>query len=612
MEQYNTDNIRNFCVLSHIDHGKSTLADRFLEITKTIDPRKMQPQYLDRMAIERERGITIKMQPVRMVYHPKSEIRSTKSETSFEIRNSKFEIADSKQEFVLNLIDTPGHVDFSYEVSRSLAAVEGAILLVDATQGIQAQTLSNLEMAQKEKLVIIPVINKIDLVTADIEKTRQEIKNLLGENEEIILISAKTGKNTEEVLQRIIERVPPPLVNNAEDDIFRALIFDSEYDTYKGAVAYVRVFGGRIQKNEKIYMTQSETKAEVLELGYFNPEFIEGKALESGEIGYIATGLKEIEKCRVGDTITKFPAQGWSASGGKIEPLRGYHEPQSVVFASLYPINSDDYDLLKDGLKKLKLNDASLNFSPEASGALGRGFRCGFLGMLHLEIVSERLKRDHGLDLVITSPSVVYKKVGGKMEEPWAELEIICPDKYLGKVNNLLGNFPGEFRDTRWLTQEKLVIYYQGPLNIILEGFYDRLKNLSSGYASMSYNLVGYKTADLVNLDILINKEKVEAFSKIVRREDVYKEGKRIVELLKENLPFYQFAVPIQAVTDGKIIARETKKATRKDVTGYLYGGDVTRKKKLLEKQKKGKKRLAQFGKINIPSDVFLKVLKQR
>ncbi len=582
----NPENIRNFVIISHIDHGKSTLADRFLEITKTIDPRKMQPQYLDRMAIERERGITIKMQPVRMIW----------------------------KDYILNLIDTPGHVDFSYEVSRSLAAVEGAILLVDATQGIQAQTLSNLEMAKKEKLIIIPVINKIDLATADIERTRQEIENLLGkpastqrgEKEKIILISAKTGENTEKVLQRIVEKVPPPRINNARDDVFRALIFDSEYDAYKGAVAYVRVFGGRIRKNEKIYMMRSDAKAEVLELGYFNPEFIEGKELESGEIGYIATGLKEIEKCRVGDTITL------QATSYKLQALRGYEEPQSVVFASLYPIDSDDYDLLKDGLKKLKLNDASLNFSPEASGTLGRGFRCGFLGMLHLEIVSERLKRDYGLDLIITSPSVVYKRVGDRMEEPWTELEIICPNKYLGKVNNLLGNFPGEFRDTKWLTQGKLVIYYQGPLNIILEGFYDRLKNVSSGYASMNYKLIDYKSADLVNLDILINKEKVEAFSKIVRREDAYKEGKRTIELLKENLPSYQFAVPIQAAVGGKIIARETKKAMRKDVTGYLYGGDVTRKKKLLEKQKRGKKKMAQIGKITIPSEVFLKVLKNR
>jgi len=591
----NQNNIRNFCIISHIDHGKSTLADRFLEITKTIDPRKMQPQYLDRMAIERERGITIKMQPVRMIW----------------------------KDYILNLIDTPGHVDFSYEVSRSLAAVEGAVLLVDATQGIQAQTLSNLELARREKLTIIPVVNKIDLSTANIGQTIKEIEGLLNvKREEIILISAKTGEGVEKVLERVIEKVPAPAFANppvgeagdsageSSDEGLRALIFDSEYDTYKGVVAYVRVVDGQIKKEDKIYLMQTETNAEVLELGYFNPELVEGKELKPGEIGYIATGLKEIEKCRVGDTITKFPAPKGRglASGGKINPLKGYVEPQSVVFASFYPTDSDNYDLLKDGLRKLKLNDASLNFTPESSNALGRGFRCGFLGMLHLEIVGERLKRDYGLDLIITSPSVVYK-VG---EEPRTEIEIICPSQYLGQVNSLLGNFLGEFKDTKWLTQEKILIIYEAPLDVILRGFYDKLKNVSSGYASMNYKLIGYKKADLVNLDILINKEKIEAFSRIVRREDAYREGKKLVELLKENLPYYQFTVPIQAVVDGRVIARESKRGMRKDVTGYLYGGDYSRKRKLLEKQKKGKKRMAQFGKITIPSEVFLKVLKER
>ncbi|MFZ5559218.1 MAG: elongation factor 4 [Patescibacteria group bacterium] len=583
----NQQNIRNFCIISHIDHGKSTLADRFLEITKTVNPRKMRPQYLDRMAIERERGITIKMQPVRMIW----------------------------KDYILNLIDTPGHVDFSYEVSRSLTAVEGAILLVDATQGVQAQTLSNLELARQQNLVIIPVINKIDLPIANIEQAIKEIEELLKvRKEEIILISAKTGKNVENVLERVVEVIPAPTFAKASvgESKMRALIFDSEYDAYKGAVAYVRVFDGSIQKGEKIYLMGSKVHGEVLELGYFKPEFTESRELKSGEVGYIATGLKEIEKCRVGDTVSKFPAQGWSASGGEIEPLRGYKEPQSAIFASFYPINSNDYDLLKNGLQKLKLNDASLNFSSESSSALGRGFRCGFLGMLHLEIVSERLKRDYGLDLIITSPSVVYKKTKEGVEEPWIEIEIISPSYYLGQINNLLGNCPGEFRETKWLTQEKVLIYYQGPLDIILQGFYDKLKNVSSGYASMNYKLIGYKKADLVKLDILINKEKIEAFSRIVRQKEAYKEGKRIVELLKESLPHYQFSVPIQAAVGSKIIARETKKGMRKDVTGYLYGGDVTRKKKLLEKQKRGKKKLAQIGKITIPSEVFLKVLKQR
>jgi len=577
MEQ---DKIRNFVIFAHVDHGKSTLADRFLEITKTIDPRKMKPQFLDRMVIERERGITIKMQPVRMIW----------------------------KDYILNLIDTPGHVDFSYEVSRSLAAVEGAVLLVDATQGVQAQTLSNLEMAKKENLAIIPVINKIDLPTADIEKTAKEIESLLGaKKEEIISISAKTGEGVEEVIKKIIEKIPFP--KSLEQSNLRALVFDSEYDSYKGVVAYVRVFAGQIKKGDKIYLIQSKVKSETLEVGYFKPELVENKELKTGEIGYIATGLKNIEECRVGDTIAIINNQDTKY---KLEPLRGYKEPQSVVFASFYPVNSDDYDLLRDSLGKLKLNDASLVFLPESSGTLGRGFRCGFLGMLHLEIVSERLKRDYGLNLIVTLPSVAYKGVEGNMEEPRIEIEIISPEKYLGEINKLLSSFPGEFKESNWLTEEKVLIKYEGPLDIILKGFYDKLKNVSSGYASMSYNLIGYKWADLVKMDIYINKEKIEAFSKIVRKEEAYKEGKKLTETLKDVLPFYQWSIPIQAAIGGTIIARETKKAARKDVTGYLYGGDVTRKKKLLEKQKKGKKLRAQFGKVTIPPDVFLKVLKER
>lgn len=557
--------IHNFSIISHVNHGKSTLADRFLEMTRTVDKRKMRPQYLDRMALERERGITIKMQPVRMEWNG----------------------------YVLNLIDTPGHVDFSYEVSRSLAAVEGAILLVDATQGIQAQTLTNLGFAQEQNLIIVPVINKIDLATADIEKTKQEITKLLGTKEDnILLISAKTGEGVERVLERVIEKVPAPKESGKN---LQALIFDSEYDSYKGVIAYIRIFNGQIKKGDKIYLIQSKAKSEAIEVGYFNPEFQPVQQLKSGEIGYIATGLKEIGKCRVGDTIG-------------IKPLKGYKAPQSVVFASFFPVDKDDYDLLKDALGKLKLNDASLSFSPESLGALGRGFRCGFLGMLHLEIISERLKRDYNLDLIITLPSVVYKE----NKEPWVELEIITPEKYLGQINKLLSNFPGEFKETQWLTKEKIVIKYHGPLDIILQGFYDKLKTVSSGYASMSYNLIGYREADLVKLDILINKEPVEAFSKVVRKNDAYKQGKKIIESLKENLPAYQWAIPIQASVGGKVIARETKRAMRKDVTAPLYGGDVTRKKKLLEKQKKGKKKLAQFGKISIPPEVFLKILKQK
>ncbi|MBU3922808.1 GTP-binding protein [Patescibacteria group bacterium] len=554
-------NIRNFCILAHIDHGKSTLADRFLELTNTVEKRKMKEQYLDRMVLEREKGITIKMQPVRMEY----------------------------KEYILNLIDTPGHVDFSYEVSRSLAAVEGAILLVDATQGIQAQTLTNLEFAKKQGLVIIPVINKIDVLAANVEKTKLEIKKLL-KVDDILLISAKTGKGTEEVLEKIIEKVPSPISNSND---LQALIFDSEYDSFKGIIAYVRIFNGFVKKGEKINLVQSKAKSEVIELGYFKPEFFPSKDLKQGEIGYIATGLKNIEDCRVGDTIG-------------LKALVGYKEPQPTIFASFYPIDKHDHDTLKQALEKLKLNDASLSFSPESSNTLGRGFYCGFLGMLHLEIVSERLKRDFDLELVITSPNVVY--IDNK--EPWMELEIITPQQYFGEINKLLSNFSGEFKDTNWITEDKILIKYEGPLDIVIQGFYDKLKTVSSGYASMSYTVLGYREANLVRLDILINKEPVEAFSKVVRKDNAYYEGKRLVKLLKDNLPAYQWAVPIQACVDGRVVARETKSAMRKDVTGALYGGDVTRKKKLLEKQKKGKKKLAQFGKISIPSDVFLKVLK--
>jgi len=580
------NNIRNFVIMAHIDHGKSTLADRFLEITKTIDPRKMQPQVLDRMAIERERGITIKMQPVRMEW----------------------------EGYILNLIDTPGHVDFSYEVSRSLAAVEGAILLVDATQGVQAQTLTNLEFARKENLIIIPAVNKIDLATADIDKTVEEIEKLLNvKKEDIVLVSGKTGENVEKLLREVIKKVPPPRYNPAlqnEGGLSRALIFDSEYDAYKGVVAYIRVFDGIFKKQDKIYLMQVSAYGEVLEIGYFKPEFLENKELKTGEIGYIATGLKEIERCRVGDTITISKSQ---ILNPKLEPLRGYKEPQPVVFASFYPIDSDDYDLLSDGLRKLKLNDSSFSFNPESSGALGRGFRCGFLGMLHLEIVTERLRRDYNLNLITTSPSVVYRKNSdGKTEEPVIDMEIITPNQYLGSINKLLSNFPGEFKETVWLTDEKIIIKFEGPLDIILQSFYDKLKTVSSGYASMSYQIKDYKVADLVKMDILIDQEKIEAFSKMVRRNDAYREGKRMVELLKEVLPYYQWAVPIQAAVDGSIIARETKRAMKKDVTGYLYGGDYSRKRKLLEKQKKGKKKMAQFGKVTIPADVFLRVLKER
>jgi len=510
--------IRNFVIISHIDHGKSTLADRFLEITKTIDPRKMQPQYLDRMAIERERGITIKMQPVRMIY----------------------------KDFILNLIDTPGHVDFSYEVSRSLAAVEGAILLIDATKGVQAQTIANLEMAKKEGLIIIPAVNKIDMATLEQRKEAiEETSALLKISEkDIYLISGKTGENIENLLEAVIKKVPAPALANKD---LRALIFDSEYDFYKGVVAHIRVIDGEIAKEDKIYLMSSKVSAEVLEVGYFRPELTPGNKLESGEIGYIATGLKDIEKCRVGDTITNLPAQGWSASGGKIKPLRGYMEPQPMVFASFYPVDPDDYDGLKDGLGKLKLNDASLIFEGESLPVLGRGFRCGFLGMLHLEIVSERLKRDYGLELVITSPAVIYKIIDKKdaakfiynvselpdvnqikeIQEPWVKLEIILPNNCLGLVVKLFETLRGIYKNTRYLSEDKLILEFEAPLSEIIAGFYDKLKSVTSGYGSMSYQVIGYRKGDLIKLDILLGGDKIDAFSKIVPREKTYNDGKK-------------------------------------------------------------------------------------
>ncbi len=576
--------IRNFVIISHIDHGKSTLADRFLEITKTVDPRKMQPQYLDRMALERERGITIKMQPVRMSY-----------------------TLDSNH-YILNLIDTPGHVDFSYEVSRGLAAVEGAVLLVDATKGIQAQTVTNLEMAKEENLVIIPVINKIDIAQLDqIEKSQVELAHLLKiDQEEICLVSAKTGEGVEKILDLIIKKIP-----SSQGDInkpLRALIFDAEYDFYKGVIAHIRIIEGTIKKGDKIYLIGSKTKAEVVEVGYFAPEMRPCNELRAGEIGYVATGLKEIEKSRVGDTITEIEN---NQNYLKVKPLKGYREPQPRVCASFYPVDKNDFDLLKNALNRLKLNDASLVFEIETNEGLGRGFRCGFLGLLHLEIITERLKRDYNLDLIVTSPSVVYRFKNKDIEEPWVRLEIITLGKFLGPVMELLKTLRGEFKETNYLSQDKIIISYESPLNDIITGFYDKLKSVSSGYASMSYDLIGYRKGKLVRLDILLAGEKINAFSKIVPEERAYKEGKRMVVLLKEIIPAQQFAVPIQAVIGSKVIARETKKALRKDVTAPLYGGDFTRKKKLLEKQKKGKKKLAKFGKVTLSSEVFLEALRK-
>ena len=587
--------IRNFVIISHIDHGKSTLADRFLEITGSVSSNAMMPQLLDSMDIERERGITIKMQPVRMKY--------------------KF----NNDDYILNLIDTPGHVDFSYEVSRALAAVEGAVLLVDASKGIQAQTIANLDLAKKQNLVIIPAVNKIDLPEARVEDTVKELAELLSINEsEILKISAKNGLNVDLVLEEIIKKVPPPKEDNSD---FRALIFDSDYDSYKGVIAYVRVAEGSISSKEYIELFASGFKTEIKEVGYFLPGLTPQKSIKSGEIGYIATGIKEPGKVKVGDTIVK-------SKNSRVEALYGYKDPQPVVFASLYPEKADDFILLKDALNKLRLSDPALVFEPESREALGRGFRCGFLGTLHIEIVSERLKREFNLELVISTPSVVYKIINKKGEEnliysasdwpdqssieesfePWVLLETVMPVEYYGGAMEVLNNINGKYIDTKYLGTERVILLYESPLSEIIVGFYDKIKSATKGYASVSYELIGFRKGDLVKMEIHIAGNKEEAFSKIVSKNNIFKEGKAVVQKLKEFLPPQQFTVALQAYLYGKVIARETISAKRKDVTGDLYGGDYTRKRKLLEKQKKGKKALKEKGKIKIPSKVFLDV----
>ena len=603
------ENIRNFCIIAHIDHGKSTLADRFLELTGTIEKRKMQEQFLDTMELERERGITIKLQPVRMLY-------------KFPISNenllkiAKLKTENSNSVYTLNLIDTPGHVDFTYEVSRSLAAVEGAILLVDATKGVQAQTLANLYLAQAQGLTIIPVINKIDLPNARVAEVEEEICNLIAtEPSAILKISAKEGQGVKEVLEAVIALVPPPK-NTGE---LQALIFDSAFDTYKGVLAYVRVFGGEIKAGQKINLFASKTQADVIEVGIFTPALKKTDMLSAGDIGYVATGLKDLGQVRVGDTI------GTRA-------LAGYKEPRPVVFASFYPEQGDDFDNLRDALGKLKLTDASLLYEPESSPALGRGFRLGFLGMLHVEIISERLRREFKLALIISTPSVEYhvqlKAQSAKLkirsaallpdpgiietlEEPIVKLEILSPVAYLGQIMKLMTEYRSVYLATDYLTKEIVILKYQVPLAEIITDFYDRLKSVSSGYASMSYEPSGYQASDLVRLDILVAGDLVEPFSRIVPRELAYDEGKRVVEKLKIIIPRQWFVVSLQAAIGGKIIARETISALRKDVTGYLYGGDITRKKKLLEKQKRGKKKMQERGKVEIPQTVFLEMLKK-
>lgn len=587
------DNIRNFVIIAHIDAGKSTLADRMLEITNTIEKRKMREQVLDMDPLERERGITIKLQPVRMEY----------------------------KDYIFNLIDTPGHADFGYEVSRSLAAVEGAVLLIDATKGIQAQTLSNLYAAIEQNLDIIPVINKIDLPNARIEEAEDQIIDLIGvPRDEILKISAKKGTNIEEVLDTIVKKIRAPEI---QDEKFQALVFDSMYDSFKGVVAFVRVFNGSINTGDKISFLASGANTEVKETGHFKPELTKTGTLNAGDIGFIATGLKGITSARVGDTIT--------GSESKSLPLPGYKEPKPVVFASFFPRDADDFDLLRDGLEKLKLADAALVFEPQSSEGLGRGFRCGFLGMLHVEIISEKLARNFNLDLIISSPSVEYKinlntneavfirsasalpdlNLIKNIEEPLVDIEILSPKEYLGALMSLLAETRSIYHETQYVGRDTVLLKYTMPLAEMVEDFYDRLKSVSSGYASFNYEPKGYGVSDLIKLDILIAGDLVEPFSKIVHRTLAHREGRRMVEKLKDNVPPQQFAVSLQAAIGSKIIAREDLKARRKDVTGYLYGGDVTRKKKLLEKQKKGKKKLKEAGRVNIPQKVFLEMLRR-
>ena len=621
----NQSNIRNFCIIAHIDHGKSTLADRMLEITKTVEQRKMKDQLLDTMDLERERGITIKLQPVQMVYAVQSSKFKVQSEgVASQHTNSKMSEANSKtlnfKLFTLNLIDTPGHVDFAYEVSRSLAAVEGAILLVDATKGVQAQTMANLYQAIEQGLEIIPVVNKIDLPNAEIEKTRQEIIHILGcKPEEILLASGKTGEGVDKILQTVVEKIPPP--QGDKNKPLRALIFDSKFDSYKGVLAYVKIVDGQVRREDNILAVATKKESGVIEIGYFKPHMEKCDRLEAGSIGYIATGFKTVEDCRVGDTLTisNFKFQ--------ISKLPGYKEIKPMVYASLYPAEGKDYNLMRDALGKLKLNDSAFTFEPESNPALGRGFRCGFLGLLHLEIIQERLKREFEIKPVITSPSVVYRvRIKNKetklriyspidmpdpstiesIEEPYVKLDIIVPSKYLGGVMELMNKTRAEYKNTEYIDSERIILTFESPLTDVIISLHDRLKSASSGFASINYEFIGYRPYDLVKLDIIIAGDKIDAFSRIVPREKAYAEGKAIVAKLKEVIPRQNFQVSIQAAVGGKILARETVKAFRKDVTAKLYGGDVTRKKKLLEKQKKGKKKMAKAGKVDIPSEAFL------
>ncbi len=596
---YDRELIRNFCIIAHIDHGKSTLADRMIEMTDTVALRDMEAQLLDNMDIERERGITIKSSAVRMFYTH----------------------TDGKR-YMFNLIDTPGHVDFNYEVSRSLAACEGAVLVVDATQGIEAQTLANVYLALDNSLEIVPVINKIDLPSADVEHTKKEIEDVIGlPAENAPCISAKTGLNVEQVLAAVVDIVPPP--NGDINKPLKALIFDSVYDNYKGALSYVRVVDGVVKPGMKIRYMATGNEFEVTEVGIFSPTLMPIDALEAGEVGYISASIKNVRETKVGDTIT-------DADNPADAPLPGYKQANPMVFCGIYPADGADYENLRDALDKLVLNDASLSYEPETSMALGFGFRCGFLGLLHMEIIQERLEREFDLDLVTTAPSVIYKvvKTNGEevmidnptnlppvteiayMEEPMVRATIMSPSEYVGTIMELCQDKRGVFEDMKYIEEGRVNIFYELPLNEIIYDFFDQLKSRSRGYASFDYELKEYAKSDLVKLDFLLNGDMCDALSTIVHKDKAYAKGRAVAEKLQEVIPRQQFEIPIQAAIGGKIIARETVRAVRKDVLAKCYGGDITRKKKLLEKQKEGKKRMRQIGTVSLPSEAFMSVLK--
>ena len=591
--------LRNFCIIAHIDHGKSTLADRLLQDTGTVSSRDMQEQFLDNMEIERERGITIKLQAARMKY-----------------------IDADGQTYVLNLIDTPGHVDFSYEVSRSLQACEGALLVVDASQGVEAQTLANVYLAIENDLEVIPVLNKIDLPGADPEKIKAEIESIIGlDTSNAISCSAKTGVGVSEILQAVVNRIPPP-----EDNIkslTQALIFDSYYDPYRGVIVYFRIISGSINVKDKVLLMASKKSYELDEIGVMSPDQCKVNELHAGEVGYLAASIKSVADARVGDTITlvNSPAK---------KPLPGYKEAKPMVFCGLFPTDADQYPDLRDALDKLQLSDAALKYEPETSSAMGFGFRCGFLGLLHMEIVQERLEREYDLDLIVTAPSVIYEvnMIDGELlkidnpamlpdpqkrlsiNEPYVRLEIYAPNDYNGTLMGLCQERRGEFIDMKYITTNRVTLIYELPLAEVVTDFFDQMKSRSKGYASMEYHLIGYRSNDLVRLDVLINSEKADPLTTIVHKDNAYTVGKGLVEKLKELIPRQQFKIPLQACIGSRIIASESISAVRKDVLSKCYGGDISRKKKLLQKQAKGKKRMKAMGKVDVPQEAFMAVLK--